>query len=161
MLTLTVLTAAVISGVDPALHELVKSEKIACLSTDYKGTPFGSVVPFVVDEKGTPIIFLSTLAIHTKNLDKSDKCSLMVLKEDKDDPFNSKRVTFLGKMVKVSDEKEREKLKKAFVKRHKSAEEIVDFGDFDFYKMEIEKIYYIGGFGDINWVEVKDYIEIK
>lgn len=156
---LILLLAMVFVDVDDSLRSLMKNERVACLSTNYKDTPFGSTVPFALDSKGIPIVVLSSLAIHSKNLDKNDKCSLMVMKEDKEDPFNSKRVTFLGKMVKISDEKQIEQLKKIFVERHKSAKEFIDFGDFSFFKMEIDKIYYVGGFGDINWIEVKEYME--
>ena len=141
---------------DP-LVELTKGGKVASLSSDYKGTPFGSLMPYALDGEGNPIIYISTLATHTKNLTKNPACSVMVTKVDEDDLFNSARVTFLGKMKKVTDKDEIEKTKKLFFARHKKAEELDQFHDFAFYKLDIEKIYYIGGFGDIQWVEPKDY----
>jgi putative heme iron utilization protein len=134
------------------MHTLVKEVKVATLSTSLKGTPFGSLVAYSIDSKGRPYIFISDLAVHTKNIKKSNKVSLMVYKEDKDDLFNSQRITFVGKMVKV-DDKEREVLKKEYLERHPSAEQFIDFGDFNFYRLEVERIHCIGGFGDIEWVE--------
>ncbi len=136
--------------------KLAKDGTILTLSSDYKGTPFGTPAPYALDKEGRPVLFLSDLAIHTKNLKKNDKCSMMVLKEDKDDPFNSARVTFVGKVVKVSD-KERAEYKKLFLAKNKSAETFADFEDFNFYRLEIESIFYVGGFGDINWVKPEDY----
>lgn len=149
----TLVAALVLSMAgDEPMHKLVDEVKVATLSTDFKGTPFGSLVAYSIDAKGRPYIFVSDMAVHTKNIKKNSKVSLMVYKEDKDDLFNSSRITFVGKMVKV-DDKEREALKKEYLKRHPSAEQFIDFGDFNFYRLEIERIHCIGGFGDIGWVE--------
>lgn len=145
------------AGEKDPLVELAKGGKVASLSSDYKGTPFGSLMPYALDEEGNPLIYVSTLAVHTKNLTKNPKCSVMVTKVDDDDLFNSARVTFVGKMTKLTDKDEVEKAKKVFYGKHKKAEKLDQFHDFAFYKLEIEKIYYIGGFGDIQWVEPKDY----
>lgn len=144
--------------VDQALIDLVKGGTIATLSSDYKGTPFGTPAPYAIDSEGRPVIFLSNLAIHTKNITKNSNCSIMVLKEDKDDPFNSARVTFVGKIVKVGD-KERAEYKKLFLAKQKSSEPFINFGDFNFYRLDIERIFYVGGFGDIQWVNPKDYVK--
>lgn len=140
---------------DPMV-DLVKEGKVATLCTDYKGTPFGSLAPYALDENGDPLFYLSTLAVHTKNVQKNEKVSVMVAKVDKDDLFNSARVTFVGKLKKVPKD-DVEKAKKAFFARHERAKGFGKFHDFDLYRVEIDKIYYIGGFGDIQWVEPKDY----
>ena len=138
------------------MHALIKEVKLATLSTSHKGTPFGSLVAYSIDSEGRPYIFISDLAVHTENIKKDKKASLMVFKEEKEDLFNSQRITFAGKMVKVKD-KERETLKKEYLDRPPSAEQIIDFGDFNFYRLEIERIHCIGGFGDITWVEPADW----
>ncbi|NIQ15863.1 MAG: pyridoxamine 5'-phosphate oxidase, partial [Candidatus Dadabacteria bacterium] len=66
--------------------------------------------------------------------------------------------TFIGKMEKVPY-KEVEAVKKAYLAKHPGQEYLLDFVDFTFYRMKIEKIFYIGGFGDINWIDVDDYLE--
>jgi putative heme iron utilization protein len=149
---------AATDDVDQALLDLAKDGTIATLASDYKGTPFATPAPYALDSEGRPVIFLSNLAIHTKNITKNPKCSIMILKEDKDDPFNSARVTFIGKIVKVGKD-EREAYKKLFLSKQKSSEPFIDFGDFNFYRLEIESIFYVGGFGDIQWVEPKDYVK--
>jgi heme iron utilization protein len=141
---------------DDNMHALIREGQIASLSTDFKKTPFGSLVPYAIDTQGNPIVFLSDLAQHTENLKKNPKCSLMVHKIDKDDVFSSPRITFVGKLVKVPD-KEREAAAKIYLKKNPQAEQIIDFGDFNFYRFEIRTIHYIGGFGDINWITPEEY----
>ena len=141
---------------DTNMYKLIAGERMATFSTSYKGTPFGSLTPFIMDKKGNPVLFLSDLAQHTENITKNPRCSIMVHRIDKSDIFNSPRITLAGKAVKVSD-KERDEIKKIYLKRHPEAEDFIDFGDFNFYRIELDAIQYIGGFGDINWVDVADY----
>lgn len=140
---------------DPMI-DLVKEGKISTLSTTYDKVAFGSLVPYALDSKGSPVIFVSDLAIHTKNIKKDSKCSLMIAKISEDDIFNSSRITFIGKMVKVP-EKELPEIKKIYLEKHESVKGFIDFKDFVFYRLEIDKIYWVGGFGDISWVELQDY----
>lgn len=142
--------------VDKSVYQLVKDGKVASLSSDYKGTPFGSLMPYAVDDDGRPIIYISTLAVHTKNLNKNPKASVMITKVDEKDVFNSARITLAGKMVKVS-EKEAEAVGKVFFAKFKDAKRLSEFHDFNFYRLEIDRIYYIGGFGDIQWIDPADY----
>src|SRR3989344_384283 len=141
---------------EQTMFDLVKNNRMAALSTEYKEAPFGSLSPYVLDKNGNPVIFISILAIHTKNLNKNPACSLTIWKVDEDDLFNSQRITFLGKMVQVEDE-ERKELQELFLKKHPESEGFIDFDDFAFYRLEIVKIYYIGGFGDIQWIELNEY----
>jgi hypothetical protein len=158
MNTLALLTMLMVvdADVDDKMYKLIARERVATLSTDYKGFPFGSLTPFVLDKNGNPVVFLSDLAQHTENIDKNSKASIMIYRADKKDLFNSARITFVGKMVKLND-KEREEIKKVYLKRHPEAESFIDFGDFNFYRLEVQDIHYIGGFGDINWVEIENY----
>lgn len=136
--------------------DLVNEGKAATLSTTYDKVAFGSLVPYALDSKGRPVIFISDMALHTKNLKKDPKCSLMVAKLSKDDIFNSARITFVGKMVKVPDD-EVEAVIKLYIEKHPAAKDFIELEDFAFYRLEISKIYWVGGFGDIEWIEVKEY----
>lgn len=133
--------------------DLVKENKIAVLSSDYKGTPFGSLTPYALDEGGNPIIYVSDLAVHTTNINKNSKASITISKIDEENIFNSARITLLGKMKKTNDEK----IVKIYYDKYKQAESFSQFADFSFYVMEIESIYYVGGFGDINWIDIEEY----
>jgi hypothetical protein len=138
--------------------DLVKEGKVATLSTTYDKVAFGSLSPYVLDSKGNPVIFVSDMALHTKNLKKDPKCSLMIAKLSKDDIFNSARITFVGKMVKVPD-KELDVIRKIYLEKYPAAKNFVELEDFAFYRLEIDKIYWVGGFGDIEWIDVKEYLE--
>lgn len=140
------------------MYKLVEKSKTAALGSMQKDMPFISLVPYAIDKKGNPIIYVSSLAVHTKNLQKSPNCSLMVSRENKEDVFNSQRLTFLGRMEKVP-EKEIEEVKKAYLEKYPDQEYLLELEDFAFYRMTITKIYYVGGFGDINWIELKDYLK--
>lgn len=141
------------------MKDLINKTKIASLSTMYKDYPYTSLVPYAIDGKGRPIIFISDLAMHTKNLNKISKCSLMASKISKDDIFNSARITFIGKMTKVSDG-EIEEVKKIYLEKHPVSESLLELVDFSFYRMEIDHIHYIGGFGDINWYDKDQYLKL-
>jgi heme iron utilization protein len=154
-LAMTILAAAP----DP-VYSLLQEVKIATLCTNHEGTPFGSLVAYGLDSQGRPYVFISDLAEHTENIKKSKKVSLMIFKEDKEDLFNSQRVTFVGKMILVEKDHEIETLKKDYLKRFPPAEQFIDFGDFNFYRLETEKIHCIGGFGDIEWTTPEEWGKI-
>jgi hypothetical protein len=141
---------------DNAMKDLVNKTKTAALSTMHKEYPYASLVPYVVDKSGRPIIFISDLAAHTKNLKKNEKCSLMATKVNSKDIFNSARITFIGKMKKVPD-KEIEEAKKVYLEKYPDSEKLLELEDFSFYRMEIDEVNYIGGFGDINWYDKEQY----
>lgn len=140
------------------MYELVEKSKTAALGSMYKDAPFISLVPYAVDKHGSPIIFISDMAVHTKNLKKNPQCSLMISRENKDDVFNSKRITLLGKMEKVPED-DLEEVKKAYLEKYPDQEYLMELEDFAFYRMKITKVYYVGGFGDITWIEVADYLK--
>lgn len=148
--------AAVLTQTDDNMYKIISAERMGMLSTSLKGTPFGSLTPFMLDKKGNPVLFLSDLAQHTENISKDKRCSLMIHRIDKDDIFNSPRVTFVGKMTKVTG-KEREELAKLYLRKHPEAKDFIDFEDFNFYRLTVDRIHYIGGFGDINWIDADDY----
>lgn len=153
-------------------HKLIQKHKVGMVSTiaDTKGKPkpYGSVMPFALvsptcckTNAGSPYVFISDLAVHTSNINKNPNVSVMVFQPDKDgNVFNGARVTFSGKFVKITDEKSVEKLKKDYLVAHPDAKDFIDFGDFNFYVLEIETIYYIGGFGEIGEVDVDEYRKV-
>jgi putative heme iron utilization protein len=141
---------------EPTMHTLVKSSKAAALSTSYEKGTFTSFVPYVVDADGRPIILVSEISVHTDNLDKNPSCSIMVSKINEESVYESPRITLIGKMTPVP-EKEVEEAKKLYLDRHPDAEILFQLADFHLYRMEIEKVYYVGGFASAEWVELKDY----
>ena len=130
---------------------------LSTLSRKQPGFPFGSVMPYGLDDHGRPIFLISTMAMHTQNLQADPHASLLVTQEDTEgEPLGASRVTLLGSILPVPklDETEARKL---YLESHANSKYWVDFEDFSFYRMEVVDVYYVGGFGVMGWVSASDY----
>src|SRR6202162_1580303 len=73
---------------------------LSTLSRKQPGYPFGSVMPYGLDDHGRPIFLISTMAMHTQNLQADPRASLLVTQPDGGgDPLGASRVTLLGNVV--------------------------------------------------------------
>jgi len=146
------------------VRTLVYRNHISTLSTvseKHPGSPFGSLMPYGLDGEGRPIFLISTMAMHTHNIEKDPKVSLFVSQTDsKGDPLDASRVTLMGTAVKVPKD-EIPNVRELYLSRYKNASYWVDFDDFFFYRMEIEDIYFVGGFGAMGWVTKEEYSEAE
>ena len=134
---------------------------LSTLSAKHPDWPFGSLMPYGLDEKGRPTFLISTMAMHTHNLIRDPRASLFISKTDSGgDPLDASRVTLLGETTKVLGAESNE-VKESYLKRYKNASYWVDFDDFSFYRMDIKDIYFVGGFGAMGWVMVDDYYEAE
>ena len=82
-----------------------QSGVLSTFSEKFIGYPFGSVAPFILDHSGQPIILISTIAEHTKNIIANPKVSLLVFAGDDDLQANA-RLTIIGEAVKIDKEKD-------------------------------------------------------
>jgi len=133
----------------------------AVMSTNSKakdGYPNGSVVGFAPDENGNPIFIFSGMSSHTQDILKDPRCSLTVASKQFKGAADG-RVNLMG-TVKLVPKEEREALKEIYRAKHPDAF-WVDFGDFNWFRMEIEKINFVGGFGRAGSITPKDYKEAK
>ena len=142
------------------VRTLVYRNTIGTLSTNSKkhpGSPFGSLMPYGLDGKGRPIVLISTMAVHTQNLERDPHASLFISQTDSQgDPLDASRVTLMGEVAKVPEGKTAE-VRELYLSRYRNAGYWVDFDDFSFYRMEIADIYFVGGFGAMGWVTADDY----
>ena len=130
---------------------------LSTVSKKHPGVPFGSLMPYGLDEKGRPTFLISTMAVHTHNVSNDPKASLFVSQSDAGgEPLNASRVTLMGSVNRVP-EAELEGVRARYLARYSNASYWVDFDDFSFYRLEIEDIYFVGGFGAMGWVTVDDY----
>src|ERR1700687_2041471 len=75
---------------------------LSTLSRKQPGFPFGSVMPYGLDDHGRPIFLISTMAMHTQNLQADARASLLVAQEDTDgEPLGASRVTLVGNVLPV------------------------------------------------------------
>src|SRR5580698_9936299 len=70
---------------------------LSTLSRKQPGFPFGSIMPYGLDDQGRPIFLISTMAMHTQNLKADTRASLLVTQSDADgDPLGASRITLVG-----------------------------------------------------------------
>jgi putative heme iron utilization protein len=130
---------------------------LSTLSRKQPGFPFGSVMPYGLDNAGRPIFLISTMAMHTQNLQSDSRASLLVTQPDASgDPLGASRVTLLGNVL-VIREPEVMEARKLYLARYENSKYWVDFEDFSFYRMDVVDVYYVGGFGVMGWVPASEY----
>ena len=143
---------------------LMLSGRIGSLSTlsrKQPGFPFGSLMPYGLDSQGRPIFLISTMAMHTQNLQADPRASLFVTEPDASgDPLGSSRVTLIGSAVRVP-EPELAEVRTAYLTGYPDSKYWVDFQDFFFYRLDVIDVYYVGGFGVMGWVAASDYAQAK
>ena len=130
---------------------------LSTLSRKQPGFPFGSVMPYGLDDSGRPIFLISTMAMHTQNLQADPRASLLVTQQDASgDPLGASRVTLIGTVAAIGTP-EVAAARKLYLERYANSKHWVDFEDFAFYRMEIVDVYYVGGFGVMGWVTASEY----
>lgn len=145
-------------------RKLVEANRYAVLSTlsvSQVGFPFGSVVPYDLDTKGRPIIFVAQLAEHFKNLSNNERASLTILDATSGGDLQAKSRATLLLNFKMVEKAERPALLKKYQERFPAGIEKSIEDTFVFLRGDIEKIRWIGGFGDIAWIDATSYSTIK
>jgi putative heme iron utilization protein len=130
---------------------------LSTLSRKRQGFPFGSVMPYGLDEHANPVFLVSTMAMHTQNVQGDPRSSLLVTQLGTiGDPLGASRVTLLGNILPVP-EPEVAEARKVYLARYANSKYWVDFDDFSFYRMDVVDVYYVGGFGVMGWVSASEY----
>ena len=115
-------------------------------------------MPYGLDEQGRPIFLISTMAMHTQNLQADPRASLLVTEDNAgSDPLGASRVTVVGNVLPVPRSEVAE-ARKLYLARYANSRYWVDFEDFSFYRMDVVDIYYVGGFGVMGWVSASEYV---
>ena len=117
---------------------------LSTLSRKQPGFPFGSVMPYGLDDHGRPIFLISTMAMHTQNLQADARASLLVTQDDTGgDPLGAARVTLVGNVLPIP-ESEVPEARKLYLQRYANSKYWVDFEDFSFYRMDVVDVYSVG-----------------
>jgi putative heme iron utilization protein len=140
---------------------------LSTLALDPPGYPFGSIATYALDGAGRPIVFVSTMAEHTRNAAADPRASLIVAEPvagvigdtpnpGGSDPLAAGRVTLVGDLLEV-EPGERPAVRDVYLDANPSSAYYIDFGDFSFWRLEVRRVRYVGGYGRMSWVEAADY----
>lgn len=144
------MTAAEESGAAIA-RALMRGATTAALGTSLApvGWPMASLVLVACDHDGAPIVLLSDLAEHSRNLAADPRMSLLFTDPAAfEDALGGGRVTVLGRAARTSHERHRRR----YLARHPSARDYAGFADFAFYRVAVERAHLVAGFGRIEWI---------
>ncbi len=142
---------------------ILANESVATLaSLTEDGSPWASVIQYAVLGDGTPVLILSTLALHGRNVQADPRVSLAVAGPvpDGHDPGDSGRVTVAGRVEQPEGE-ELEAAKRAYYEVSPSAELYTQFGDFTVYVVRISTVRWVGGFGRMASTDPAAYHEAE
>ncbi|MCA1843870.1 MAG: DUF2470 domain-containing protein, partial [Actinobacteria bacterium] len=131
---------------------------LSTVALDPAGYPFGSVATYAIDGAGRPIVFVSTMAEHTRNAAADPRASLIVTEPvpEGSDPLAAGRVTLVGDLLEVAGD-ERPSVRDRYLAANPASAYYIDFGDFSFWRLEVNSVRYVGGYGRMSWVEAGDY----
>lgn len=136
---------------------LLRSLDRAALSTLQAddGHPYGSLVLIACGYDATPLMLLSDLAAHSRNIAADARVSLLCdATVGLDSPLTGARASVLGRAEKTTDES----LRRRFLARHPEAGQYAGFGDFHLYAVHVERAHLVAGFGRIHWADGGDIL---
>ncbi|NQV21178.1 MAG: pyridoxamine 5'-phosphate oxidase family protein, partial [Rhodospirillales bacterium] len=127
---------------------------LATVAADTGGWPYASLVAVALDQDGAPLLLISRLAEHTSNIGEDSRVSLLFsdLPDDGEDPLTGSRATVVGRAQRSTQPHH----KRRFLARHPEAAQYVEFTDFSFFRIEVERTHLVAGFGIIHWIEGRD-----
>jgi len=134
-----------------ALLEQQRQGVLATLSVRHAGWPFTSLAPFALDPSGQPLLALSDLAEHTRNLRADARASLFV--HDGSGQAGA-RLTLLGQLERVPSSAAEAAARQRYVERHpEAAGYLAELADFHLYRLQVTAARFIAGFGDMGWLD--------
>src|SRR5438874_3715644 len=131
---------------------------LATISIDVPGYPFGSVTPYCVDNQCRPVIYISHIAQHTKNIIADSRVSLTVVENNggSDDVQAQGRVTCIANARPLGQDQAH--ARERYFRYFPSARQYDQTHDFAFFRLELVRVRFIGGFGRIYWVEPVEFV---
>lgn len=139
-------------------RRLVRRARSAALASTLAGSgghAYASFVTVATDLDGSPLLLLSDLAEHTRNLKADNRASLLVeAASRRSNPQTGPRVTLIGRIERTENERHRHR----FLTRHPAAAKYAAFSDFAAYRMDVERVHFVGGFAQARWVNGRDFV---
>jgi len=130
-----------------AAKKLLREGRSGALATlmPKSGDPYCSLVNVATAADGAPLLLISNLAVHTKNILADPRCSLMIDERKEGDPLQGGRVMLTGTAVKTGEPD----IRRRYLDRQPEAEMFAGFADFAFYKIVLKGAHLVAGFGRI------------
>jgi heme iron utilization protein len=143
-----------------AVRALAREARHGLLSThglEPAGFPYGSLVPCATTEAGEPLLLISPLAQHTKNLAADPRASLLLTRPTADDPLQAPRATLLGPARRLDGPSEGP-ARARYLSVHPEAGRYFELG-FELWALRPVEARYVGGFGAAAWVSGAELVE--
>ncbi len=125
-------------------RELLRATRAGALATNdpASGFPLATLVNVATDADGAPLLLLSDLSLHTRNLRADGRCSLLLAEQGKGDPLAHPRLTLVGTCAVT----EAPRARRRFLSKHPKSQLYVDLPDFTFWRMSVSDLHLNGGF---------------
>lgn len=140
------------------VRALMRAARTAALSTALAGEagqPYVSLVLSATAADGSPLLLISALAEHTKNLKADARLALLYeASAGLASPLEGARASVLGRLAPATDPSDRAR----FLARHPEAAAYAAFRDFAFHRVIVDRAHLVAGFGRIRWVEAPDVL---
>src|SRR5580704_12972106 len=130
-----------------ATKKLLREGRSGALATLMPGSgdPYCSLVNVATAADGAPLLLISRLAIHTKNVLADHRVSLMIDERKEGDPLQGGRIMIMGTAAVTDDPNARRR----YLERQPEAQGFAAFADFSFYQMALKAAHLVAGFGRI------------
>jgi heme iron utilization protein len=140
-------------------RSLLRRRRQGALATLMTGTgdPYCSLVNLASHADGTPILLISRLAVHTRNILADPRVSLMLDERAPGDPLAGARIMLQGRAEGVA-KAELEVVRRRYLAAHPSAQGFVDFADFSFFRIVPSGTHLVAGFGRILDLTPKQFL---
>ena len=142
---------------DPAAfgRRLLRTQQRAALGTSLRGAPYVSLVLIVADFDASPLLLLSDLAQHSRNIAFDPRISLLLDGTAAyPDRLSGPRLTVIGQAKTVEDPR----LLARFASQQPSSSAYSGFADFRLFRMIVERAHLVAGFGRIYWIQGRDLL---
>jgi heme iron utilization protein len=116
--------------------------------TPGSGDPYCSLVNVASDIDGSPVLLISRLALHTRNILADARVSLMLDERVAGDPLEGARIMLAGRAEQAEPD-HAAVLRGRYLNAHPSAEAFVGFKDFAFFRIGVTGAHLVAGFGRI------------
>ncbi|NIE66694.1 pyridoxamine 5'-phosphate oxidase family protein [Burkholderia sp. Ax-1719] len=125
---------------------------LATHAREPQGFPYPTLLPFATDARHRPVILVSRLAEHTRNLQDDPRAGFLVAQTSGEDVLSAPRMTLIGRFE-PSDAGADSTLARRYLRYHPDAARYLALGDFTFWTLHVERLRYIGGFGAMGWLD--------